>query len=71
MGLGQESVATNQYQLEQRVDYILNTYGPPVLVEEYIQGREFNVAVTEIPQFMSLPPPRYALTKYIRVPGPF
>ena len=56
VGLDQDSVVTNQYQLEQRVAYILETYGPPVLVEEYIQGREINVAVTEIPEFMSLPP---------------
>jgi D-alanine-D-alanine ligase len=56
VGLDQDSVVTNQYQLEQRVAYILETYGAPVLVEEYIEGREFNVAVTEIPEFMSLPP---------------
>ncbi len=56
VGLDQDSVCTDQYQLEQRVQFILETYGPPVLVEEYIRGREFNVALMELPDLESLPP---------------
>ena len=56
IGMGQESVCTNQFQLEQRVAFILETYGAPVLVEEYIAGREFNVALTEMPDLQCLPP---------------
>lgn len=56
VGLAQESVVTSQSQLEQRVTYILETYGPPVLVEEYVDGREFNVALTELPELRCLPP---------------
>jgi D-alanine-D-alanine ligase len=56
VGLDQDSVCTNQFQLEQRVAYILETYGAPVLVEEYIPGREFNVALVELPELQYLPP---------------
>jgi D-alanine-D-alanine ligase len=56
VGLAQDSVCTGQEQLEQRVRYILETYGAPVLVEEYIPGREFNVAVLELPELQYLPP---------------
>jgi D-alanine-D-alanine ligase len=47
VGLDQGSVVTDQERLEQRVAHLLETYGPPVLVEEFIRGREFNVGVVE------------------------
>jgi len=56
VGLTQESVCVNQEQLEQRVAYILETYGAPVLLEEFIAGREFNVALMELPDLQFLPP---------------
>jgi D-alanine-D-alanine ligase len=56
VGLDQESVCTNQFQLDQRVQYILETYGAPVLVEEYLCGREFNIAMVELPELTYLPP---------------
>jgi D-alanine-D-alanine ligase len=55
VGLDQKSVCTNYLQLEERVRYLLQTYGPPVLVEEYIRGREFNVALLELPELQYLP----------------
>ena len=45
VGIEQASVVTSQKQLDERVEYVLDRYGPPVLVEEFIRGREFNVAV--------------------------
>jgi D-alanine-D-alanine ligase len=56
VGLDQESVVTNQKQLERRVAYVLEEYGPPVLVEEFIGGRELNVALIEDPELRTLPP---------------
>lgn len=56
VGLDQASVCTSHDQLEQRVAFILETYGAPVLVEEYIPGRELNVALTELPDLQYLPP---------------
>jgi D-alanine-D-alanine ligase len=49
IGLDQGSVVTDQASFQARVQYLLNTYGPPVLVEEFVDGREFNVAVIETP----------------------
>jgi D-alanine-D-alanine ligase len=56
VGLDQSSVCVNQDQLAERVAYILDTYGAPVLVEQFIHGREFNVALTETPELRYLPP---------------
>jgi D-alanine-D-alanine ligase len=48
IGLDQGSVVTDQAGFRARVECLLNEYGPPVLVEEFIDGREFNVAVIEM-----------------------
>ena len=55
VGLDQGSVVTDQEQLELRVLRLLDTFGPPVLVEEFIPGRELNVAVVEMPELTVLP----------------
>jgi D-alanine-D-alanine ligase len=47
IGIDQASVATSQQQLEERVAYLRARYGPSVLVERFVRGREFNVAVVE------------------------
>lgn len=56
VGLDQESVCIDAPQLQRRVRYILETYGAPVLVEEYLSGREFNIALVELPDLQYLPP---------------
>lgn len=56
IGLDQGSVVTDQERLEARVAYLLESYGPPVLVEQFIRGREFNVALIEAPDLRVLPP---------------
>ena len=55
VGIDQGSVVTNQQQLEDRVAYLRKQYGGPVLVEEFISGREFNVAVIAVPDMQVLP----------------
>ncbi len=47
VGIEQESVVSTQDQLEARVRYVLTTYGPPVLVERFVRGREFHVNLIE------------------------
>jgi D-alanine-D-alanine ligase len=47
VGIDQGSVVTDSEQLANRVRYLLETFGPPVLVEEYVGGREFHVNVVE------------------------
>jgi D-alanine-D-alanine ligase len=55
VGLDQGSVVTDREQLEQRVLHLLDRFGPPVLVEEFIPGRELNVSLVELPELTVLP----------------
>jgi D-alanine-D-alanine ligase len=55
IGLDQNSVVTDQEQLNDRVVYLLQTYGGSVLVEQFIRGREFNVGLIEAPDLQVLP----------------
>lgn len=55
VGLDQKSVVSTPAQLEDRVAYLLATYGPPVLIEEFIAGRELCVALLEAPDLRPLP----------------
>ncbi|VTR94567.1 d-alanine--d-alanine ligase : D-alanine--D-alanine ligase OS=Singulisphaera acidiphila (strain ATCC BAA-1392 / DSM 18658 / VKM B-2454 / MOB10) GN=Sinac_6202 PE=4 SV=1: Dala_Dala_lig_C [Gemmata massiliana] len=57
VGINQESVVTSQEQLEARVVHVLATYGPPVLVERYVSGREFHVNMIEDPGAAPNAPP--------------
>lgn len=50
IGIDQGSVVTTQDQLDARVVYVLERYGAPVLVEQYIPGREFHVHVYDDPR---------------------
>jgi len=45
VGIENESIVSNGRQLKQRIEYVLHYFAQPVLVEEYIEGRELNVAV--------------------------
>src|SRR5262245_12301592 len=49
VGIDQASVVVNQKELEKRVAFVLERFGPPVLVERFIHGREFHAAVIEEP----------------------
>ncbi len=55
VGLDQGSVVIDQSALNDRVAFLLKNYGPPVLVEEFIPGRELNVSVIEAPELRILP----------------
>jgi D-alanine-D-alanine ligase len=56
VGLDQGSVVTDRKRLEQRVAWVLERYGGPVLVEQFIAGRELNVGMIEAPDLRTLPP---------------
>lgn len=45
MGLDYNSVVNNEGELRERLAFLFEIYGAPVLVEQYIDGREFTVAV--------------------------
>jgi D-alanine-D-alanine ligase len=63
IGLDQGSVVTDQERLDARVAALLENYGPPVLVEQYIRGREFNVGLVEVPDLRVLPPSETLFTE--------
>lgn len=54
-GLSKESVASNFVSLEKQVVAISESYGGGALVEEFIDGREFNATVLGNPQDTVLP----------------
>ncbi len=49
VGIDQKSVVENQSDLEQRVASLLDRYGPPILVEQFVFGREFHANIVEEP----------------------
>jgi D-alanine-D-alanine ligase len=55
LGLDQGSVVTDQERLEKRVASLLKMFGPPVLVEQFVPGRELNVGLIETPDLRILP----------------
>jgi len=55
VGVDQGSVVTDLDRLNDRVAYLLDNYGPPVLIEEFIRGREFSIGLVESPELRVLP----------------
>ena len=43
MGVENQSIVNDDRELVRRVEYILNKYKQPALVEEFLPGREFTV----------------------------
>ena len=44
-GIDEHAVVENDRQLQQRVEYVLDTFKCPALIEEFIAGRELQVTV--------------------------
>jgi D-alanine-D-alanine ligase len=55
LGVHADSVVRDQDGLRRQVDRLLKAYEQPVLVEEFIDGREFNVAVMDNHSLQALP----------------
>jgi D-alanine-D-alanine ligase len=45
VGIENESIVSNNEELKKRIDYVLKNFSFPVLIEEFIEGRELNVSV--------------------------
>lgn len=55
IGVYSASIVSDRESLRRRLETILRTYNQPALVEEYIDGREFNVSVLEGDNLQALP----------------
>ena len=55
IGITKESFVTDEETLRKRVEYIINCYRQEALVEQYIDGREFNVAILGNSEIRILP----------------
>jgi D-alanine-D-alanine ligase len=55
LGIYQDAVVRDPQALQEKVNKIIDAYQQPALVEEFIQGREFNVAVLETDKLQALP----------------
>ncbi len=56
IGIDQKSVCTSQAELASRVGYVQQTFGPGVVVEKLIVGRELHAAVIETPNGLTTLP---------------
>ncbi len=45
VGIENDSIVTDEKLLKNRIEYVLHYFNQPVLIEEFIEGRELNVAV--------------------------
>lgn len=70
MGMDDRSIVYNTRQLRGRIAWVLKTYQQPALVEEYLPGREFTVAVMGRPKasLYSRKPEAYQADGFIRFP---
>ena len=55
VGIENESIVTDNKELKKRIEYIYKYFNQPILVEEYISGRELNVAVFGDKRLRALP----------------
>jgi D-alanine-D-alanine ligase len=46
-GISIDSVVTGERAVRERARYVIETYSQPALVEEFVEGREFNVSMIE------------------------
>jgi len=63
IGITQKSVVHNEAELKEAVDYVIENFAQPALVEEYISGREFTVGILGGDQPKIIPPVEIVFTQ--------
>jgi D-alanine-D-alanine ligase len=68
MGISSRSIVQDERDLRRQVDWVIRSYKEPALVEEYLSGREFTVAVLGRPdaRLASFQPSRYREDGFFR-----
>jgi D-alanine-D-alanine ligase len=66
MGITSKSVVKNRSQLREQLERVLADYGP-ALVEEFIDGREFRIAVWGRRPVVAMPPGEFDFTQFTEV----
>jgi D-alanine-D-alanine ligase len=56
MGISGDSVVRDEDQLRRQLQWLIETYAQPALVEEYVEGREITVGVLGNAELQVLPP---------------
>lgn len=70
MGMDDKSIAHNEAELRDRVNWVIQNYKQPALVEEYLSGREFTIGVLGRPDaaLYSRKPELYEANGFHRFP---
>lgn len=55
VGISEQSVVYNENELKEQLEFMYSTYIQPILVEEYIDGREINSAILGDKEKIALP----------------
>jgi D-alanine-D-alanine ligase len=55
VGISEQSVVYNEQELKEQVEFMYSTFHQPILVEEYIDGREINSAIFGDKEKIALP----------------
>jgi D-alanine-D-alanine ligase len=69
-GIDQRNVVTDPAALARRVAELLEQYGPSVLIEQFLPGREFTVSLIEVPELKPLPVAEVQFTPTAAAPWP-
>lgn len=65
IGITSGAVVKTMKELKKRVEFIIGSYNQPAIIEEYIDGREFNIAVMgNGPSIKALPPSEIEFVDY-------
>lgn len=69
IGVAEQSIVTQPRELQERVAWVLATYGQPALVERFIRGRELTIGLLGNRGLVASAPPRPPWQELRRVSG--